>query len=259
MNKTIRMITAAALSVCLLMAASCSKKEPENTPATTSSAAQTTAAPANSSETEAPASSETDPAPVIADNEQLEIIFKAKTTWYDASDPEVLYSLTDLDMNGLYEITSTKAGGTFIMWEVKADKSGVGIIDDTPEYGTTGPRMDSEYALRKNSKGAYEFIAREYDDLGSDEGTKYIYYWLLSFSNGKLTGDLIATEIHEEDGSIRYGDDEFQMTAEEFKSVTDTSLPKITCRMKINWGKGQTIAGINDAKGLESICFKIEK
>ena len=258
MNKTIRMLTAAALSVCMLMTVSCSKKEPENTTAL-SSAAQTTAAPAKSSETEAPTSSETDPVPVIADNEQLEILFKAKSTWYDASDPELEYSITDLDMNGLYEITSTKAGGIFTLWEVKADKSGVHIIEDDGNFGTTGPRMDSEYALRKNSKGAYEFVAREYDNLGSDEGTTYIYYYLLSLSDGKFKGDLIATEIHEEDGTIRYGDDEFQMTAEEFKSVTDTSLPKITCRMKINWGKGQTVAGMNSAKDLESICFKIEK
>ena len=252
------MVMAAALSVCMFMSASCSKKEPENTTGS-SSAAQTTAAPAKSSETEAPASSETDPVPVIADNEQLEIIFKAKSTWYDASDPELEYSITDLDMNGLYEITSTKAGGIFLMWEVKEDKSGIGILDDTPEFGTTGPRIDSEYALRKNNKGVYEFIAREYDNLGSDEGTTYIYYYRMSYSNRKLTSDLIATEIHEEDGTIRYGDDEFQMTAEEFKAVTDTSLPKITCRMKINWGKGQTVAGMNSAKDLESICFKIEK
>ena len=257
MNKTIRMITAAALSVCMLAAASCSKKEPEKTTAP-SSAAQTTAAP-GSSETEAPASSENAPAPVIADNEQLEIIFKAKSTWFMAEDPEMLYTITDLDMNGLYEIISTKSGSCYI-YEVKADKSGVQMADNDANYScASSSYLDTEFALRMNDKGAYEFIAREYDDLGSDAGPKYVYYWRLSYSNGKLSGDIVATEIHEEDGKVWYGDDEFHMTPEEFKSVTDTSLPKITGRMKINWAKGQAVAGINDAKGLESICFKTEK
>ena len=258
MNKTIRMITAATLSVCMLMAASCGKKEPENTPATISSAAQTTAAPANSSETDAPASSETDPAPVIADNEQLEILFKAKDRWLLGGDPEQKYSITDLDMNGLYEVSVSKQGTPVYMFEVKADKSGVEQVEIPFENESAGPEMDEVYELRLNSKGNYEYIAREYDDaLGPD--TTYIYYWKLSYSNGKLSGEIVATEIHESDGKVRYGDDEFEMTKDEFNRVTNTALPKVTYRMRINRVEGKELGELKSAKDLEKICFKIEK
>ncbi|MCR5340791.1 MAG: hypothetical protein K6E60_05525 [Saccharofermentans sp.] len=254
MNYTYKKISAALLAAGMIVIPSCSKKEPDNT--TASSAVQTTTAASAGTETENPASSETSLAPVIADNEQLEIIFKNKAVWYEANEPERLYSITDLDMNGLYEITSSYKD-TFFMYEVKADKSGVEMIDNDSDYSCVS--MDKEYALRMNKNGAYEFISREFDDLGASTGPSYVYYWRLSYSDRKLTGDLVATEIHEEDGRIWYGDDEFHMTPEEFKNVTETSLPKITCKMTINWADGKTIAGMNDAKSLEAICFKLTK
>lgn len=254
MSKTYNKILAAMLAAGMMVIPSCSKKESDNT--TASSAAQTTAAPAVSSETEAPAPSETSLAPVIADNEQLEIIFNNKAVWYEANEPERLYSITDLDMNGLYEISSSH-NDTFYMYEVKADKSGIEMIDNDADYSCVS--MDKEFALRKNNSGAYEFISREFDDLGASTGPTYVYYWRLSYSNRKLTGDLVATEIHEEDGRIWYGDEEFHMTPEEFKNVTETSLPKITCKMAISWVDGKTIAGMNDAKALEACCFKLIK
>ena len=58
---------------------------------------------------------------------------------------------------------------------------------------------------------------------------------------------------------IENPDSSFSMTPEEFKNVTETSLPKITCKMTINWADGKTIAGMNDAKSLEAICFKLTK
>ena len=192
MNKTIRMITAAILSLCMLAAASCSKKEPDNTPASSSAAQTTAAATTAPADTDAPASSETGPAPVIADNEQLEILFNAKNQWFSSGDPEQNYFITDLDMNGLYEVSVSN-------------------------------------------------------------------YWKLSFSDGKLNGDIVATEIHESDGKVRYGDDEYEMTKDEFDKVTNTSLPKVTYRMRLAKADGKALGELTSAKDLEKICFKIEK
>lgn len=259
MKKTIMMITAAMLALCMLAAASCSKKEPDNTPAS-SSAVQTTATDATASpaESQAPASSETGPAPVIADNEQLEILFNAKNQWFISSDPEQTYYITDLDMNGLYEISVSKEGTPLYMFEVKADKSGVEQVDTPFNNESAGPEMDEVYELRLNSKGKYEFVAREYDDALGPESI-YIYYWKLSFSDGKLNGDIVATEIHESDGTVRYGDDEFEMTKDEFDKVTNTALPKVTYRMRIVKAKGKDLGELTSAKDLEKICFRIEK
>lgn len=257
MNKTIRMITAAILSLCMLAAASCSKKEPDNTPASSSAAQTTAAATTAPADTDAPASSETGPAPVIADNEQLEILFNAKKEWFSASDPELIYYITDLDMNGLYEISVSKMGESLDMYEVKADKSGVEMVDN-PFSSDSSPEMDEVYELRLNSQGKYEYIAREYDDALGPESI-YIYYWKLSFSDGKLDGDIVASEIHESDGKVRYGDDEYEMTKDEFDKVTNTSLPKVTYRMRLAKADGKALGELTSAKDLEKICFKIEK
>ena len=258
MNKTIRMITAAILSLCMLSAASCSKKEPDNTPASSSAAQTTAAATTAPADTDAPDSSETGPAPVIADNEQLEILFNAKDHWFFSSDPEQTYYITDLDMNGLYEVSVSKKGQPLYMYEVKADKSGIEQVDIPFENESAGPEMDEVYELRLNSKGKYEFIAREYDDALGPESI-YIYYWKLSFSDGKLNGDIVATEIHESDGKVRYGDDEYEMTKDEFDKVTNTSLPKVTYRMRLAKADGKALGELTSAKDLEKICFRIEK
>ena len=77
----------------------------------------------------------------------------------------------------------------------------------------------------------------------------------------QLKADLIATETRYLDDSgsetVRYGDDEFEMTKEEFKAKTDTDLPAIEHTQKVSWGDSETVGGIKDTKALEAICFKL--
>lgn len=269
MNKTFRTMTAVLLCAGMLAASACSKKDepaPTTPPTAVPSAAAASEAPAASvaetSAASAPASSEEPLAPVMAASGQLDAIFKAKATWYADGDAEMKYAITDLDMNGRYEITAAKKNKVFNVFEVKADGSGVDKVVTTFEAGAPGPYMEDEYDLRVNSNGEYLYVAREYDDTSvSDEVT--IYYYVLSLSNGKLRANQIATEIRTTDGSgnvsSRYGDDEFEMTEKEFKEKTDTSLPKVEYKQKVSWGDGKVVAGMNDAKALEAICFRLVK
>lgn len=266
MNKTFRTITAVLLCSGMLMASSCSKKEQPapaiQTTAAPSAAASSDAPAASESESSAPSSSEEPLAPVMASSAQLEAIFKAKAMWFAEGDSEMRYAITDLDMNGRYEITAAKKNKAFNVYEVNADGSGMDKVSTTFEQGAPGPYMEDEYDLRINSNGEYLYVAREYDDSSvSDEVT--IYYYVLSLSNGKLRANQIATEIRTTDASgkvsSRYGDDEFEMTEKEFKEKTDTGLPKIEHKQKVLWADGNAVAGMNDAKALEAICFKLVK
>ena len=147
--------------------------------------------------------------------------------------------------------------------KMNSDKaSGIDKVTTTFEQGAPGPYMEDEYDLRVNSDGEYLYVAREYDDTSvSDEVT--IYYYVMSLSNGKLRANHIATEIRTTDASgkvsSRYGDDEFEMTENEFKQKTDTGLPKVEHIQKVKWGDADSVAGMNDAKALEAICFRLAK
>lgn len=259
-------MTAVLLCSGMLMASACGKKE-QPAPAVQSTAAPSAAASseapaASESEAGAPSSSEEPLAPVLASSGQLDAIFKAKATWFVEGDSEMRYAITDLDVNGRYEITAAKKNKVFNMYEVNADGSGVDKVATTFEQGGPGPYMEDEYDLRINSNGEYLYVAREYDDTSvSDEVT--IYYYILSLSNGKLRANQIATEIRTTDASgktsSRYGDDEFEMSENEFREKTDTGLPKIEYKQKVSWGDGNAVAGMNDAKALEAICFRLVK
>lgn len=264
MNRPIRTITAVLLCTGMIAVSSCGKKETASSvTAASTPAAQATTSAAEASASETTASSEEPAAPVFAYTGQLEAIAKAKSTWYVEGDAEMRYAITDLDMNGRYEITAAKKNRRFNVYEVNADGSGIDKVATTFENGAPGPYMEDEYVLRQNSDGEYLYVAREYDDTSvSDEET--IYYYVMSLANGKLRANQIATEIRMTDpstGSVssRYGDDEFEMSEKEFKEKTDTGLPKIVYRQKVSWGDGNSVAGMNDAKALEAICFKLVK
>ena len=73
-----------------------------------------------------------------------------------------------------------------------------------------------------------------------------------------LTSDMLATEIHEGE-EVRYGDDEFNITKEEFKQKTDKGLPAVEYIQKVSWGDASAVSGMNDGKALQAICFKLTK
>ena len=251
MNKMIRTITAVLLCTGMLTVAACGQKEE---PAPT---APPTVAPsfATTSETPEASAAETSAlAPVFAYEGQLDAIVAAKGTWYVEGDADMKYAVTDLDMNGRYEITAAKKDH-FAMYEVKADASGVEKVATPFEDGSTGPYIEEEYKLRVNKDGAYVYVARETDDSASE---LTIYYYLVSLSNGKLTSDMLATEIHEGE-EVRYGDDEFNITKEEFKQKTDKGLPAVEYIQKVSWGDASAVSGMNDGKALQAICFKLTK
>ena len=253
MNDSYRRITAGLLAAGMIVIPSCGKKDPAAR--SSSSAAETPAVTA--SETD-PGSSESLPAPVFANSAQLEVIFAAKSTWFVEGDNEMRYAITDLDMNGRYEITAAKKNSSFNMYEVTADNSGIAKVEDPFEDGSSGPYMEDEYNLRVSKNGTYVYVAREYDDSMAPDQEVTTYY-LMSLSEGKLKAETIANMIKEADGSVRYGDDDFEMSAEEFKAKTDKDLPKIEHTLKVSWGDGKTVSGMNDAKSLEGICFKLTK
>ena len=266
MNRSLRTIAAVLLSLGMLVLPSCGKKEPVTSPSVTSAApaassAASSAAP-SASEPEKPSESGTLPAPVFAYEGQLEVIAAAKSTWYVEGDGDMRYAITDLDMNGRYEITAAKKNKAFSIYEVTEDKSGVTKLKTPFEAGSPGPYMEEEYKLRMNSDGEYLYVAREYDDALND-GEETIYYYVMSLANGVLRANQVATEIRvtDENGNVtsRYGDDEFETSAEDFKVKTDTGLPKIEHIQKVSWGDDNSVAGMNDAKSLEAICFKLTK
>ena len=51
----------------------------------------------------------------------------------------------------------------------------------------------------------------------------------------------------------------YEMTKDEFDKVTNTSLPKVTYRMRLAKADGKALGELTSAKDLEKICFKIEK
>ena len=253
MNKTYNKISAALLAAGMIVIPSCSKKEPEPAPA--SSSATSTAAQTPSETTAEQGNAETTlPAPVFAYEGQLAVIAASKGTWYVEGDASMKYAVTDLDMNGRYEITAAKKD-SFTMYEVTADNSGIAKVETPFEAGSQGPYIEEEYKLRKNSDGAYVYVAREIDE---EISPIVKYYYLVSLSEGKIKADLLATETMEAEGP-RYGDDEYDITKDEFKQKTDTGLPKVEHIQKVTWGDSSAVAGMNDAKALEAICFKLTK
>lgn len=264
MNKTLRLTTAVLLALGMTVLPSCGKKEPESQPAASSGAA--TAAASSTAANPAPAESvpesETMPAPVFAYTGQLEVIAANKSTWYKDGDADMRYAITDLDMNGRYEITAAKKNQSFTVYEVTADNSSIAKVNTPFEEGSAGPYMEDEYCLRMNSDGEYLYVAREYEE-SMNEGEKTIYYYVVSLHNGQIRANNIATEIRKVDAdgneSVRYGDDEFEISVEDFKAKTDKGLPAIQHKQKVSWGDGNAVAGMNDAKALEAICFKLTK
>lgn len=253
MNKTYNKISAALLAAGMIVIPSCSKKEPEPAPVASSVAASAAQTPVQTSAEQS--TGETKPlAPVFAYEGQLDAIAASKASWYVEGDADMKYAITDLDMNGRYEITAAKKDH-FAMYEVKADASGVEKIETPFEEGSQGPYIEDEYKLRMNKDGAYVYVARETDDSSS---ALTIYYYLVSLSNGKLTAEILATEIHEND-EVRYGDDEYNITKDEFKQKTDTGLPAVEYIQKVSWGDASAVAGMNDGKAFEAICFKLAK
>lgn len=254
MNKTYCRISAAMLAAGMMIIPSCSKKDPA--PAS-SQAAPTTSSTNASAPTETQNTEESNLAPVLAYTGQLEVIAKTKSTWYVEGDAEMRYAVTDLDMNGRYEITAAKKT-SFAMYEVTEDKSGIAKVEAPFEQGSTGPFMEEEYKLRVNKEGSYVYVAREADDTDT-AGETTTYYYLVSLANGKITAEVIATEMKDADGNVRYGDDEFQISKEDFKQKTDTGLPAVEHIQKVTWGSADAVAGMNDAKAMEAICFKLTK
>ena len=267
MKRPIRITTAVLLSLGMLVLPSCGKKEKETLPTGTiptsaSKASSAASSDAKATDDTAPSESGTLPAPVFAYTGQLEVIAAAKSTWYVDGDGDMRYAITDLDMNGRYEITAAKKNKAFTMYEVSADNSGISKVRTPFEAGSPGPYMEEEYKLRMNSDGEYLYVAREYDDA-LNEGEETIYYYVVSLANGVLRANQVATEIRitDDSGNVtsRYGDDEFETSAEDFKVKTDTGLPKVEHIQKVSWGDGNSVAGMNDAKSLEAICFKLTK
>lgn len=262
MKNTYIRISAFMLAAGMVFIPSCSRKGPETSPV--SSSVETTAnvatAPAETPPVQTTEGSQ--PEPVFASSEQLGVIIAAKNQWFVEGDAQMKYAITDLDMNGRYEITAAKKNSYFAMYEVNADKSGVTKVTTTFEAGTPGPYMEEEYNLRVNSDGEYLYVAREYED-SLNEGETTIYYYVLSLKDGHLRANQIATEIRNVDAdgneNVRYGDDEYEMSEAEFKAKTDKDLPAIQYTQKVVWGDGNSVAGINDAKALEGICFKLTK
>ena len=254
MKKTYSRISAVLLAAGMMVIPSCGKKSPEAAPVSSSAAVTAAASSYDAQNTE-----KTDPpAPVLANSAQLEVIVKSKSTWYVDGDADMRYAVTDLDMNGRYEITAAKKNQSFAMFEVTEDGTGIAKVDAPFEHGSSGPYMEEEYRLRVNKEGAYVYVAREFDEAG-DSGEKTTYYYLVSLSNGKLTAELLASEMLGDDGNVRYGDDEFAISKEDFKQKTDTGLPPVEHVLTVAWGDGNAVAGMNDAKALEAICFRQTK
>ena len=261
MKNRYNQLSAVLLAAGMAVIPSCGQKAPEPVSSTVTPAAATTAgtqiAPSVSPETEGSA-----PEPVFDYNGQLDVIAGAKNTWYVAGDSEMRYAITDLDMNGRYEITAAKKNQSFSIYEVNEDNSGITKVKTPFESGAPGPYIEEEFKLRMNSDGEYLYVAREYEDT-MNEGETTIYYYVVSLTNGQLRANQIATEIRtvEPDGkeSVRYGDDEYEMTEAEFKATTDKNLPAIQHILKVSWGDGNAVAGMNDGKSLEHICFKLTK
>lgn len=266
MNRSLRITTAVLLSLGMLVLPSCGEKEPVTNPSVSSAATSASAAASSTasaaSDLEKPSESGTLPAPVFAYEGQLEVISSAKSTWYVEGDSEMKYAITDLDMNGRYEITAAKKNKSFTIYEVAADNSGITKLKTPFEAGSPGPYIEEEYKLRMNSDGEYLYVAREYDDA-LNEGEETIYYYVMSLANGVLRANQVATEIRvtDESGNVtsRYGDDEFETSKEDFNVKTDTGLPKVEHVLKVSWGDGNAVSGMNDAKSLEAICFKLTK
>ena len=252
MSKTYNKISAALLAAGMVVIPSCSKKGPDPAPVASSAAISSAAVPSETSADQG--TGEKAPAPVFAYEGQLKVLAASKNIWYVEGDADMRYAITDLDMNGRYEITAAKKNH-FAVYEVNADASGLDKVETPFEDGSSGPYIEEEYKLRMNKDGAYVYVARETDD---SEASKTIYYYLLSLSNGKITSEMLATEIHE-DNDVRYGDDEYNITKEEFKQRTDTGLPPVEHIQKVSWGDASAVAGMNDAKSLEAICFKLTK
>ncbi|MCR4776296.1 MAG: hypothetical protein K5869_07955 [Saccharofermentans sp.] len=253
MNKTYNKISAVLLAAGMMVIPSCSKKGPGPATVTSSVAAATAQTPVETSAGES-TSGTSALAPVFAYEGQLDAITAAKGTWYVEGDSDMKYAVTDLDMNGRYEITAAKKDH-FAMYEVKADSSGIDKVEAPFEDGTQGPYIEAEYKLRMSKEGSYVYVARETDDTTSAVTT---YYYLVSLSNGKIKADVIATEI-KEDGNVRYGDDEYDITKEEFLQKTDTGLPSVEYVQKVAWGDAAAVSEMNDGKALQAICFKLTK
>lgn len=253
-------ISAVMLAAGFVFIPSCERKGPETSAVSSSTVTAATEVPVETS-SEQPTEG-TQPEPVTANSEQLEIILAAKSQWFVEGDAHMNYAVTDLDMNGRYEITAAKKNQYFAMFEVNADKSGVTRVTTSFEAGAPGPYIEDEYSLRMNSDGEYLYVAREYED-SLNEGETTIYYYVLSLKDGRLRANQIATEIRnvDEDGNenVRYGDDEYEMSEAEFKAKTDTDLPAVQHIQKVAWGDGNSVSGMNDAKSLEGICFKLTK
>jgi len=257
MSKTYNKISAVLLAAGMAVIPSCSKNGAQSVQVSSSAAA--TAMPQQSPAETSAGESNTGsvPAPVFAYEGQLGVIAASKGTWFVEGDADMKYAVTDLDMNGRYEITAAKKDH-FAMYEVKADSSGLDKVSAPFEEGSTGPFIEEEYKLRLNKDGAYVYVAREADDTDS-AGETTTYYYIVSLSNGKITAEVIASEMKDADGNIRYGDDEFQISKEDFVQKTDTGLPAVEHIQKAYWGEASAVAGMNDAKALEAICFKLTK
>lgn len=253
MNKTYNKISAALLAAGMIVIPSCSNKQPGPAPVSSSVATTSGQTPSETS-AEQSTGETTLPSPVFAYEGQLSVIAASKSTWYAEGDADMKYAVTDLDMNGRYEITAAKKD-SFTMYEVTADNSGLAKVETPFEAGSQGPYMEEEYKLRMNSDGVYVYVAREIDESISPIVK---YYYLVSLSEGKIKADLLATETMEAEGP-RYGDDEYDITKDEFKQKTDTGLPKVEHIQKVTWGDANSVAGMSDAKALEAICFKLTK
>ena len=157
MNRSYSRISAAVLAAGMILIPSCSKKEP----APVVSQIAPTAAATNAAATSETQNTEekTLPAPVLAYTGQLETIAKAKSTWFAEGDAAMRYAVTDLDMNGRYEITAAKQN-SFVMYEVTEDKSGLAKVEAPFEQGAPGPYIEEEYKLRMSKEGAYVYVAR---------------------------------------------------------------------------------------------------
>ena len=261
MNRMIKTITSVLLCTCLYAVNACSRKAPDPVSVTTGTdAPELTNVPVSGKKIKD--LSEEPHAAVSADQDQLEAIIAAKSIWYVEGDTDMLYAITDLDMNGRYEITAAKKNLAFNVYEVKDDGSGIDKVTTAFDDNTPGPYIEDEYVLRMNSDGEYLYVAREYDDSSnSDEVT--IYYYVMCLSYGNIRANQVATEIRTTDPSgdvsVRYGDEEYEMSADEFKEKTDTGLPNVGYIQRVAWGKASDVAGFGDAKALEAICFKLVK
>lgn len=260
MKNTYIRLSAVLLAAGMVFIPSCGQKAKETSTASSSTVTAAAKAPAETSSEQTTEGSQ--PEPVLASSEQLEVILAAKSQWFVEGDAQMKYAVTDLDMNGRYEITAAKQNQYFAMYEVNADNSGVTKVATTFESGAPGPYMEEEYNLRMNSDGEYLYVAREHED-SLNKGETIIYYYVLSLKDGQLRANMLATEIRtvDDDGNenVRYGDDEYELSEADFKAKTDKDLPSVKHTQKVVWGDGNTVSGMNDAKALEGICFKLTK